>query len=61
MILFQVDGRYTKNIKYSLFFNPFFAWKEKEKKKNAKKGLHCSRNEVLQIFFYILELNTSIL
>ena len=39
MILFQVDGRYTKNSKYSLFFNPFFTYKEKEKKNKGEKGI----------------------
>jgi hypothetical protein len=43
MISFQVDGRYTKNSNYSLFFKSFFSLTgkgvEKEKAKNGfKKG-----------------------
>jgi hypothetical protein len=39
MILFQVDGRYTKKSKYSLFFNPFFHLKGKgEEERKVKKG-----------------------
>ena len=52
MFSFQVDGRYTKNSKYSPFFKSFFQLNGKgAQNQKAKKGFLTSRPQLNETVF----------